>query len=293
MKARAFRYVRASTLDQALEAFASGEDARYLAGGQSLVPSLSLRLQAPDLLVDISRIDSLKGVTVVDGGLRIGALTRHVELLKSSEIRRFAPLLREAAAHIGHPAIRNKGTIGGSLAHADPAAELPAMTLALDAEIEVSGRGGVRRVAAESFFRGLYETALEPGELVTAVIVPLCGPQHRCAFDELARRRGDFAMVGVGVKAAFSGENMRDARVAFLSVGPSPVRARQAEAAVAGRPLDGQTIAAAQAALSQDLDPSEDGEIAAATRLQLARVLLGRVLTRLARPEGLGTEAAA
>jgi carbon-monoxide dehydrogenase medium subunit len=281
------------SLDQALEAFASGADARYLAGGQSLVPSLSLRLQAPDLLIDISRIDALKGVTVIDGRLKIGALTRHAELLNSPDVERFAPLLREAAAHIGHPAIRNKGTIGGSLAHADPAAELPAVMLALDAEIEVSGRAGVRRVAAASFFRGLYETALEPGELVTAVFVPPYGPQDRCAFDELARRRGDFAMVGVGVKAAFDRQSVRDARIAFLSVGPIPVRARRAEAVLAGRVLDGPTIAAAQAALSQDLDPAEDVEISAATRLQLARVLLGRVLARLGRPAGVGAEAAA
>ena len=286
MKTRAFNYLRASCVTDALAAFVAATDARYIAGGQSLVPSLSLRLQSPDLLIDISRIAELKGVRLADGCLRIGALTRHVDILNSPEVARFAPLLQQAAAHIAHAAIRNRGTFGGSLAHADPAAEFPAMVLALDAEIEVAGRNGTRRIAAEQFFRGLFETALEPGEIITAVSVPPSGPHDRCAFEELARRRGDFAIVGVGVQARFARDTVQSARIALLSVGPTPVRARTAEAALIGRTLGSERISAAQTALAQDLDPSDDQQATAATRRHLARVLLGRVLARLAEPAG-------
>jgi carbon-monoxide dehydrogenase medium subunit len=280
-----------SSVAEALSAFAGAGDARYIAGGQSLVPSLSLRLQSPDLLIDISRIEELKGTHVADSRLRIGALTRHVDILNSPEVARFAPLLRQAAAHIGHRAIRNRGTLGGSLAHADPAAEFPAMMLALDAEMEVTGRNGTRRIAADEFFHGLFETAMEPGEILTAVTMPLFGPHDRCAFDELARRRGDFALVGVGVQARFADHTIQSARIAFLSVGPTPVRARGAEAGIAGRLLEPETIALAQAALAQDLDPGDDQQATAAMRRHLARVLLGRVLGRLAEPAGSGAEA--
>ena len=290
MKARAFKYVRVSSADEALQAFHGVKDACYLSGGQSLVPSLSLRLQAPDLLIDISRIDAFKGIQVRDDRLRIGALTRHVDVLKSAEIARFAPLLKQAAAHVAHPAIRNKGTIGGSIAQADPAAEFPAMMLALDAEIEVIGTLGSRRIKADQFFHGLYETALQPGEILSAIHLPLFGPAHRCAFDELARRLGDFAIVGAGVQAIFDGEIAQSARIAFFSVGPTPMRAKNAEAAIAGRLLNTKSISAAQAALSQDLDPSDDFQTTSATRLHLARVLLGRVLGRLKGPTDTGAE---
>jgi carbon-monoxide dehydrogenase medium subunit len=290
VKARAFKYVRVSSADEALQAFHGAKDACYLSGGQSLVPSLSLRLQAPDLLIDISRIDAFKGIQVRDDRLRIGALTRHVDVLKSAEIARFAPLLKQAAAHVAHPAIRNKGTIGGSIAQADPAAEFPAMMLALDAEIEVIGTLGSRRIKADQFFHGLYETALRPGEILSAVHLPLFGPAHRCAFDELARRLGDFAIVGAGVQAIFDGEIVQSARIAFFSVGPTPMRAKNAEAAIAGRLLNTESISAAQAALSQDLDPSDDFQTTSGTRLHLARVLLSRVLGRLKGPTDTGAE---
>jgi carbon-monoxide dehydrogenase medium subunit len=219
---------------------------------------------------------------MVDGLLRIGALTRHAEMLTSPEIARHAPLLRLAAPHVAHPAIRNKGTIGGSLALADPAAEFPAVVLALDAELEIAGPAGRRRVKAGGFFRGLYETGLEPGEILTAVLVPPFGAQDRCAFDELARRRGDYAIVGAGVQGRFRGEQAEALSIVFLSVGPAPVRARSAEAATLGRLLTPAVIAEAQAALEQDLEPDEDVQTSKAMRLHLARVLLGRLLGRLA-----------
>lgn len=285
MKARAFDYVRAETLSDAFEAFArvSG-DCCYLAGGQSLVPSLSLRLQAPALLIDISRIEKLRGIGLVDGLLRIGALTTHAEILSAPEIARHAPLLHQAAPHVAHPAIRNRGTIGGALALADPSAEFPAVALALDAELEIAAPEGLRRTRADGFFKGLYETELEPGEILTAILVPPFGAGDRSAFDELARRRGDYALVGAGVQGRFAGDHVDALRIAFLSVGSTPVRARNAEAAVTGRPLSPDAIAGAQDALELDLDPMDDAQTTAAVRLHLARVLLGRLLGRLSSP---------
>ncbi len=217
MKARAFSYLRANTIDQALSAHArAGDDARFIAGGQSLVPALSLRLQAPELLIDITHIAELRGISREGESLRISALTRHREMLSEPLIAEFAPLLRAAAPFVAHPAIRNRGTFGGSIALADPASEFPAMTLALDAEIEIAGQSGSRRVKADDFFLDLFETAVQPGELVTAVHVPLFKSNQRIAFDELARRRGDYALVGCGMMASYEGDRIELIRIAFF-----------------------------------------------------------------------------
>src|SRR5665647_1361321 len=180
LKARAFSYARPTTVVEALATFAtSGADASYIAGGQSLVPALALRLQAPELLIDIAHIPSLRGIELQGQWLRIGALTRHCEALTDPLIARHAPLLREAAPFVAHPAIRNKGTLGGSVALADPASEFPAMMLAMGAELEIAGRDGNRRVAADDFFIDLFQTAIEPGELLVVIHVPVVGPRHR------------------------------------------------------------------------------------------------------------------
>lgn len=283
MKPRAFEYVRAKSLNDAFEAFARASGGCYLAGGQSLIPSLSLRLWAPELLIDISRIEELRGIGIVDGLLRIGALTRHSEMLTSPDIARYAPLLRLAAPHVAHPAIRNRGTIGGSLALADPVAEFPAVTLALDAEFEIAGPNGMRRAKANGFFRGRYETGLEAGEILTAILAPLFGDRDRCAFDELTRRRGHSAIVGAAVQGRFAGDRAETLRIAFLAVGLTPVRARNAEAVIVGQRLSQEAIANAQAALKLDLDPIEDVQTSAPVRLHLACVLLGRLLGNLGR----------
>ncbi len=285
MKARAFKYHRAATLQDALNAYegARGEGC-YLAGGQSLVPSLSLRLQAPELLIDISRIDALTGITRAGNTLRVGALTRHAQMLTSPEIARHAPLLRRAAPFVAHPAIRNMGTFGGTIALADPAAEFPAMTLALDAEFEIAGPAGTRLTKADGFFRGLFETGLEPGEILTAIHIPCFGDNDRCVFDELARRRGDYALVGAGMQATFAGDIVSAIRIAFLSVGPTPLRALNTEAAITGKTLSAAVISDAQAALAGDLDPEDSEETSAAMRMHLARVVLGRLLGRLGQP---------
>jgi len=282
MKARAFSYLRARTIEEALAAHAQGgEDARFIAGGQSLVPALSLRLQAPQLLIDITHIPELGGVRREGECLRIGALTRHCEILSDPLVGEFAPLLWAAAPFVAHPAIRNRGTFGGSIALADPASEFPAMVLALDAEIEIAGLAGSRRVKADDFFIDLFETALAPGELVSAVHVPLFKTNQRIAFDELARRRGDYAMAGCGMIATCEGAMIETIRIAFFSVGNVPTRAESAEAALNGFQLDAARIAAAQTALDADLAPPENDEVPPAMRLHLARVLLGRLLGRI------------
>jgi len=281
MKARAFDYARPGSVTEALAAFAANPEASYIAGGQSLVPALALRLQAPSLLIDIAHIATLRGVDVAAGWLRIGALTTHAEMLTNPLIALHAPLLREAAPHVAHPAIRNKGTIGGSVALADPASEFPAMMLATGAEIEIANARGTRRVPADAFFLGLYQTAMALGELLVAVHIPIVRAGHRCAFDELTRRRGDYPIVGAGILAEFDNDVVIDARIAFLSVGATPVRAKQAEAVLVGGKLDNAAIAQAQTALDDDLDPADDEQLPAAVRLHLARVLLGRLLGRI------------
>ena len=282
MKARAFSYVRPDTVDEALEAFAgAGDAAAYIAGGQSLVPALALRLQAPELLIDIAHIASLRGIELQGEWLRIGALTRHCEALTNSLIARHAPLFREAAPHVAHPAIRNKGTLGGSISHADPASEFPAMALAMGAELEIANRDGIRRVAADDFFVDLFETAMQPGELLVAIHVPVVRPGHRWAFEELARRRGDFALVGAGILAEFADGVVSGIRIVFFSVGNTPMRARRVEEALTGRSLDKSAVAQAQSVVADDLAPPEDANVPPAMRLHLARILLGRLLNRI------------
>lgn len=275
--------MRASTLVEALDAYETAGDASYIAGGQSLVPSLALRLQAPELLIDIAHIPELRGVELKGSWLRIGALTRHAEVLTDPLIRKHAPLYSEAAPHVAHPAIRNKGTIGGSISHADPASEFPAMTLALGAELEIANRDGTRRVRADEFFIDLFQTAIEPGELLVAIHVPVVRATHRWAFQELARRRGDFALVGCGILAEFVDGAVEQIRIVFFSVGNTPLRAWKAEDALMGRLLNQDAIAAAQAAVVHDLDPPEDENVPPSMRRHLARVVLGRLLGDIAR----------
>lgn len=282
MKARAFAYVRPRTLEEAHAAFDTAQgDASFLSGGQSLVPALAMRLQAPQVLVDLADIDAMRGVRLEGGVLRIGALTRHADALTDPLIRRHAPLLAAAAPFVAHPAIRNRGTIGGSVALADPASEFPAMMLAMGAEMEISGSHGLRRVPADEYFLDLYQTAIAPGEILVALHVPAASPRACWAFDEMARRRGDYAMVGGGLMAERDGAALRAVRVALFSVGPTPLRARGAEAALEGRAPDADAIAAAQRALDADIDPMDDAEIPAAMRRHLARVLLGRLIRGL------------
>ena len=282
MKAPAFDYVRARSLEEALSLLREhGGEAKIIAGGQSLVPALNLRLLAPSLLVDIGGLNELRGVSVTNGSVRIGALTRYVDLERSPEIARHAPLLRKAIAHVAHPAIRNRGTIGGNLAQADPASELPACALALRAKMIVARPEGERSVPAEEFFRGIYETALSAEDILIAVEVPAIRAEERPAFLELARRSGDYALVGLAAQAAAQDGALSDLRLAYFAVGTKPTLAAKAAGHLVGQPVSDATLARAEAALSEDLEPHDDLHASAATRLHLARVLLRRTMSEL------------
>src|SRR6185295_16112372 len=233
--------------------------------------ALNMRLSSPKLLIDITRLSGLSEITVRDSAVTIGALTTHAALERSPEIRQRLPLLTQAAPHIAHAAIRNVGTFGGSLALADPAAEWPACCVALDAQFVIGGKTGTRKIAARAFFKGLYDTALRPGEVLTHVEIPVPGPDYRSAFVELAQRRGDYAIVGLAAVAKVARGTISDLRLAFLGVASTPALARKAMAAMEGRRA-GDAAAAAKA-LEQDFSPVADLYSSAATKMQLARVL--------------------
>jgi carbon-monoxide dehydrogenase medium subunit len=283
LKAPPFAYARASSLAEVFDLLARhGDGAKLLAGGQSLIATLNMRLSAPQLLIDISRLTELSGIQVRDGLVRIGALTTHAEIERSAEIRKHLPLLAQAAPHIAHAAIRNVGTFGGSIALADPAAEWPACCVALDAQCVIAGKAGTRRVAARDFFKGLYATALRPDEVLTQVEIAVRGPDYRSAFVELAQRRGDYAIVGLAAIAKYARGILSDLRLAFLGVGQVPVLARGAMAAMEGKRAEANAFAAAAQALARDLDPGPDLYSSAATKMHLARALTGRALAALA-----------
>src|SRR6266481_5832572 len=229
MKASAFSYARATSVANALELLvAYGDKAKVLSGGQSLMPAMNLRLISPELIVDIGEIAELRGIAVSGDVVTVGALTRHVDLLRSPDIAVHAPLLAEAIAQVAHPAIRNRGTIGGSLAHADPASELPACMLALGATVIVRGSGGERRIAAEEFFSGIYETALSSQELLVAVELPVAQKDSAHFFHEFARRHGDYAIVGLAARAKVNDGIFANLRLGFFAVGDKPVLAKTA-----------------------------------------------------------------
>src|ERR1700694_651567 len=286
MKASAFSYARVTSVANALELLvAHGDKAKVLSGGQSLMPAMNLRLISPELIVDIGEIAELREIAVRGDVLSIGALTRHVDILSSPEIAAHAPLLTEAVAHVAHPAIRNRGTIGGSLAHADPASELPACMVALNATIIVRGQTGERQIAAGNFFTGIYETALSAQELLVAVEVPVARKSAAHYFHEFARRHGDYAITGLAAQAIVDGGVFSDLRMAFFAVGDRPVLAK-----AAARLLDVSVTPAvlsdALTAFHEELDPHDDQQAAASMRRHLAKVLMGRgVSALLGRPD--------
>ena len=289
MKPAPFRYARPRTVSETVRVLAdAGGEAKILAGGQSLVPMLNMRLARPSLVVDLNGVHGLDVIAPsAAGGLRIGALVRHADLAASPLVRDRAPLLAEASRHIGHTAIRNRGTLGGSLAHADPAAELPAAAVALDASLVMVGRGGTRMVPASDFFVGLLTTALEADEILTEIhIPPLRGAW---GFAELARRPGDFALVGVAA-AVVPTDNGRGERACIVGfgIGDRPVRLRAAERVLVGAALDSACALAAGAAAREACAAADDLHASGAYRRHLAAVLteqaVADAITRLARP---------
>jgi aerobic carbon-monoxide dehydrogenase medium subunit len=279
VKAPKFSYVRAATVQQVLGLIdRHGSDARILAGGQSLIPTLNMRLSQPAMLVDINRLDMLKGISVNDGVVRIGALARHVEVMNSPIIAQHLPLIAEAMPHVAHLAVRNRGTFGGSIALADPAAEMPACALALQATMVVESVRGRRSIAADDYFIGLYETARQPNEMLVEVLIPSQRPNALSVFMELARRHGDFAMAGIACTARFQGDILAETRLVYFGSEGKPTLARNAIAALTGKPCSATTIDAACAALAKDLAPMKSLESEPAMLLHLQRVLTRRSL---------------
>ena len=279
---QAFEYIAPATIDEALGVLAEHRDeAKVLAGGQSLVPLLNYRLARPRVVVDIKTLP-LDGVSVVGDRLRIGALTRHATLEESAELARACPLLREAAALIGNVRVRTLGTLGGSLAHADPAAELPMAMVALDARFEVAGREGRRTIAARDFFTGYLTTALAPDELLVEVEVPVLRDMG-WAVEELSRRAGDFAIVAVTALIRLDARGrVDDARIAFGGVGPTPTRVTAAEDLLLGAEPTPERLAETADAARDALRPESDAFVSGAYRRHLAGVLARRALTRAA-----------
>ncbi|MDX1374559.1 MAG: xanthine dehydrogenase family protein subunit M [Burkholderiales bacterium] len=283
MKPSAFAYARPRALEEAFALLEQhGDDARLLAGGQSLIASLNMRLAAPAILVDIGAIPGLCDIAVKGKTLVIGACTTHRAIERSEAVARHAPLLAQAAPHIAHVAIRNAGTLGGSLAMADPAAEWPACCVALEATIVAASKKGERRIAAGEFFKDLYTTALGAGELITAVEIPCAAQGERHAFLELVRRRGDYAIVGLAARARVAGGTLAGVRLVYLGVGTTPVLAKGAMAALEGKPAGDAAVRAAQAALDGELSPGADLTTSAEAKRHMARVLLARAAAALA-----------
>jgi carbon-monoxide dehydrogenase medium subunit len=274
-----FLYVRPRSVEEAIgHLVRHGDEAKVLAGGQSLVPLLNFRLARPSVLVDLGRVDGLGAIVEDRGGIRIGAMVRQREMEESVLVNRSCPLLIKALRHVGHVQIRNRGTVGGSIAHADPAAELPTVAVALDGEMEAVGPGGHRMVAARDFFEGPFTTALRPDELLVSVWYPSTAGR-RTGFVEISRRAGDFALAGVAAAVTGNG-TVTDVSLAALGVGPTPTRLDHAERAVLGRPLDPSVLREAAEAASAEVDPFEDVHADAEYRREAVGALLTRALVQ-------------
>jgi aerobic carbon-monoxide dehydrogenase medium subunit len=293
MKPAIFEYFAPTTLDETLELLHEhGDEAKILAGGQSLMPLMNLRLARPKIIVDINRLSGLDRIaSTSEGGLAIGALARQRAVEKSALIRRQNPLLASAMPLVGHFQIRNRGTVGGSLAHADPAAELPALALMLGCEFSLARKHGVRTVAAADFFLGYMATAIEPGELLTEIRFPSWRSGAAWAIDEIARRKGDFALVGVTLSAELdSGANVRDVSIVMFGVGGKPQRIESAESMLKGRRVDAEVLRELGRIVADELEPDSDIHASAEYRKEVGGVLARRALeSALARSEnGVG-----
>ena len=282
MKPSVFHYHRPESTDEAVELLGSlGPDAKVLAGGQSLMPLLNLRLAAPENLIDITAIPELREAQRGPGTLRLGATTRHQDLERNAEIGACCPLLPQAAIYIGHPQIRTRGTLGGSLAHADPSAELPAVALALDAEMVVRSVRGDRRIAAADFFTFHLSTVLEDDELLVAVEFPVAGPRQGSAFGEVAARFGDFALAGSAAVLGLGEDGLvAEARIVCTAVAGTPVRLPEAEKLLHRQPVTAELLGEVQAAVARNLDPSPQLKASAGYKRRTAAVLARRAVDR-------------
>lgn len=279
MKPPAFDYIAADSIATAVAALAAaGDDAKIIAGGQSLVPMLNFRMLRPSILVDINRIAGLDVIAETGTAIRVGALVRHYQLETSPLIARHLPVLSCAMTHVAHLAIRNRGTIGGSLAHADPAAELPMMALLLDAELRIASIAGERTVAARDFFLGALTVDLAAGEIITQIALPKLPPRTGWGFAEVARRHGDFALAAVAATLTVSGGAIEQARIALTGVGPKALRAHEAEGLLTGRALEPDLADRVIDAVRAAIEPETDLHASSDYRRHLAGVLTGRAL---------------
>jgi carbon-monoxide dehydrogenase medium subunit len=283
MKPAPFRYFAPKSIDEALDLLAEhGWDAKPLAGGQSLAPTMNFRLAQPAVLIDLNGVDALFFLRSQGSGIAVGAMTRQRTVERSALIAERAPLIAEAMPHIAHPQIRNRGTVGGSLAHADPAAELPTLCVTLDARFRLRSRAGERWVNARDFYVGLFATDLQPEELLVEIEIPSMPARTGWAFDEIARQHGNYAMAGAAALVTLDDQGRcRQAKLVYLSVGEGPTVATQAQAALQGQtPTEDVLRAAAAIAAAEDIDPIGDIHASAAYRRHLARVLAERVLAK-------------
>jgi carbon-monoxide dehydrogenase medium subunit len=287
MKPSRFRYAKPASLDETFDLLERhGEGALVLAGGQSLLAGLGMRLSSPDVLVDINGLDSLSGISLQGEEVVIGALTRHAAVVGSPIVARHLPLIAEAITHVGHIGIRNRGTFGGSLAYADPAAELPACAVAHGATVVVGGRGGRRRVAADAFFTGMMQTALQPAELILEIRLPVQRPTQTHVFAELSRRHGDFALAGMAGLVSLEGGRIAEARLAYFGCVTHAEIAHGMSAALVGQMLPISSADTLVKVLRRDLSPGDSPGMRAETKLQLAAVITRRKLNSL---HGTGT----
>jgi carbon-monoxide dehydrogenase medium subunit len=282
MKLPKFEYAAPSTLAEAVTLLAAGGgDAKPIAGGQSLVPMLAFRLAAPSLLVDLRKIPDLDRIRVMADGVRLGAMVRWRDITDDARLTTAHPLLKSAVAHVAHYQVRNRGTVGGSLAHADPAAELPGIALTCEAEITVAGKSGTRSIGATDFFLGALATALAPDEIITDVRLPHWPSARRWGFEEFARRRGDFALAGAALfYDEEPGGKASNAHVGVIGVSDRPMRLAEVEAVLNGRVIDDTTIGQAQEAAGASVDPPDDVHASAAYRRALVGTMVERALRR-------------
>ena len=280
MKPAKFDYFAPGTLEEALELLAQhGPDAKVLAGGQSLMPMMNLRLVRPAVVIDVNRIEGLSGVSAADGTVTIGALTRQRDLERSDAIRGAFPMMTAAISHIGHFQIRNRGTIGGSLAHADPAAELPAICTALDAELVLADSNGTQTIAASKFVVAPLITSLAPEQLLTEIRLPMLGDDWRWGFREVSRREGDFALVGSVAMLRTDGNDVcQEARITMFAVGDGPVRMSAAEQSLVGRVVDDAARREAAALVSEAVTPGSDIHASSEYRKEVSAVMARRAL---------------
>jgi len=280
MKPAAFDYVIADSIDMAVASLADGGgDAKIIAGGQSLVPMLNFRLLRPSVLIDINRIGDLAFIEEAGKKIRVGALTRHYQLETSPVIARHLPVLASAMTHVAHLAIRNRGTIGGSLSHADPAAELPMMALLLDAELHIASASGKRTIAARDFFVGALTVDLARDDIVTEIALPKLPPKTGWGFEEVARRSGDFALAAAAATLTLSAGVISQARIALTGVGPTPVRVAEAEALLVGQALEPGLIDRIIDVVRAAIEPETDLHASSDYRRHLASVLVGRAVS--------------